>query len=160
MDAKDVLIKLFKVAQKQQKILEKLAAKTVEANDPIWYGKLDPNDPRKYDPLYGGEAPPEEAYHKQSAAKPHGNKPMLAVKHMPTLSALPADLKQALDMSGLNLQGSKITVSGKNVSVRYNTRTTGGPTMQQNLINLLSPLGYTVTDVIGETNPDWTPNYT
>lgn len=69
MDIKETLQRLLKIAQVQQKALEKLAqtptAAKSQSDSSIWYGKLDPNDPRQFDPLYGGETPPD-----QPAAKP------------------------------------------------------------------------------------------
>ena len=137
----------------------------------FWYGKLDPNDPRKFDPLYGGEQDPDEVYKhtnkNTSAPKPAGwldkymEQPTVSA---PLPNALPTELVATLDKSPARQMKDRLilSVNGKTVGVRYNAdQLKMSPTQVQELLQQSLP-GYTIADPVGEHNSgmrDWQPNY-
>lgn len=103
----------------------------------------------------------EYGKHPQPAPKP-APKPQLATSIPGTeQGALPADLKQMLDVGAPGLKGMlKLTVDGKHVRVDYNADRwqNGATNLKRVLVNALSPK-YIVDDPIGYNKPEWTFNY-
>lgn len=164
---KEIIEKLINIATKQQKIIQKLAQST----DPIWYGKLDPSDPRNHDPLYGGEQSPEEMAKSKPATTPP---PAWLDKYMnpPAPSAspeapstLPEGVKEMIDRGAPALKNNlMLHFNGKNVGVRYNRNALNyKPEVVHTLLQNALP-GYKVDMPVGETGNmnllnDWHPNY-
>lgn len=165
---KQVIEKLLKIAENQQKIIRKLAQ---QSSDPFWYGKLDPNDPRRSDPLYGGEQPASEMFKTPAKAPtPPANwldkymaNPNAPTGAGPLPNALPPEVLSLLDKGARGLKNNLfLTLDGKNVNVRYNADHTnmGANAVKTVLQNALP--GYSVMDPVGVHNPDkntWHPNY-
>jgi hypothetical protein len=148
-DSKSVIQKLISIAEKQQKIISKLAqfAHTGLPGDPLDPGDLDAPTPAAKPP-----APP-------APPKPPAPKPKAA----PAAPAgLPMDLKSALDRNFSNLKGSLlVAVDGKDLNISFNAdRVKDRPSdLKEKMNKALEGAGYTVSAIVGHMNPAWKANY-
>lgn len=178
---KEVISKLIKIAEKQQKILEKLAQNKIHPE--ISMEQIKDEEEHGYhekDPFYSSEKPLGQGdplwmdpkmqvdYSKSPAKTPNVSGKMEPVQpNAVPGSALPADLKAAIDKGAPGLKGSLVlTVHGGNVvDVKYNgTRVTGGVPSVKMLLQKALGNAYVVGDVLAVNNPDlkaWAvlPNY-
>ncbi len=150
MDSKDkeILLKLLKIAENQQKIINKLAQDKSQNPDPIWYGKIpEGKEYLKYDPLYGGEVDPSVPRMPSEVKSPE-------VKTKPDakpVSKLPSDVKAALDAKAPEFKSRlKLIITGSIVSAYYDRSTIkgGGTAIKQKLQDVLGDT-YNVVDAIG-----------
>jgi hypothetical protein len=164
---KQIIEKLLKIAEKQQKIIEKLAQQdSITSGTPLTNYKYDKSNPHYYDPLNIGLDEIKYPSNKEAPApKPSG----WLDKYMeqpaaPLPNALPTELVATLDKSPARQMKDRLTLSvnGKTVGVRYNAdQLKMSPTQVQQLLQQSLP-GYTIADPIGEHNSgmkDWQPNY-
>lgn len=164
---KEIIKKLLKIAENQQKIIKKLA----QSQDPF-YHKVDERDPnaavyKKYDPLYS----PESMVNPPASVAPKAVSVSDEMKMTYSDSGLPAGVKQLLDAAGVKplLDGGagapgllKLDFDGKNVNVRYNADLVKIRASQVKTLLQSALKGFVVMDPIGVRNPDkstWHPNY-
>lgn len=155
MDTKEILKRLLKVAQTQQKVLEKLAQ---VKGDPM-------------DPFAGSESDDPAAV----AERVKKNFPWLAqeqgqqtqqsqqTSQAPQTPSVPVEVATALDLRAKELKGSlQLTFDGTNVYAKYNGSSVrkGANEVKALLQSALSPK-YTVVNVIGESgaSTDFKANY-
>ncbi len=157
---KEIIKKLLKIAENQQKIIKKLA----QAADPF-YHKLDEKDPnaniyREHDPLYSPESMTNPSY----TAKPKtvNVTDEMKMTYSPS-SGLPVEVKKMLDTGAPSLKNNlMLSLDGKNVNVRYNKDFVNMNASQVKALLQSVLKGYVVMDPIGVSNPQkdtWHPNY-
>jgi len=143
-DPKSVIQKLISIAEKQQKIISKLAQFAPGLpGDPL--GDFEP--PTASKPAPTPPKPPAPPKPKAAPAAPAG---------------LPMDLKSALDRNFSNLKGSLlVAVDGKDLNVSLNAdRVKDRPSdLKEKMNKALESAGYTVSAIVGHMNPAWKANY-
>lgn len=156
---KEIIKKLLKIAENQQKIIKKLA----QSQDPF-YHKVDERDPnaavyKKYDPLYS----PESMVNPPASVAPKAVSVSDEMKMTYSDSGLPAGVKQLLDAGAPGLKNNlMLSFDGKNVNVRYNADFVKMNASQVKTLLQSALKGFVVMDPIGVRNPDkstWHPNY-
>lgn len=156
---KEIIKKLLKIAENQQKIIKKLA----QSQDPF-YHKVDERDPnaavyKKYDPLYS----PESMVNPPASVAPKAVSVSDEMKMTYSDSGLPAGVKQLLDAGAPGLKNNlMLSFDGKNVNVRYNADFVKMNASQVKTLLQSALKGFVVMDPIGIRNPDkstWHPNY-
>lgn len=157
---KEIIKKLLKIAENQQKIIKKLA----QAQDPF-YHKVDEKDPnaetyKKYDPLYSPESMVNPSLPSQAPKAVNVSDEM---KMTYSNDGLPAGVKTLLDSGAPGLKNNlMLSFDGKNVNVRYNADFVKMNASQVKTLLQSALKGFVVMDPIGVRNPDkstWHPNY-
>lgn len=157
MNAKEleILKKLLKIAETQQKVLVKLA----QSSDPSYFAEETPQN--KFDPLRVDPSMAPVDYNKPVAAPASKTQSPSKPGTTSTVAPLPAEIAQALNRndSTNGYRGSLlIEVNGKTLNVKYNTdyEMDDASTVKRNIEQALP--GYFVT-VIGESHSDWAANH-
>ena len=165
----EILKKLLKIAENQQKVLVKLAQdqrgiNPIDPNTPFGKSVIRPNHPNnpygvddhfgggQFDPLAELQTTPNTPAKTQAPSKPGST---------PPVAPLSAEITQALNRnySTNGYRGSLlIEVNGKTLNVKYNTdyEMDDASTVKRNIEQALP--GYLVT-VIGESHSDWAANH-
>jgi hypothetical protein len=152
---KEVLLKLIRVAENQQKALEKLAQSYTPEQEKSIYDN--------FDPLSKGnmqESSPEEAAKHVKQNFPWlEQKPQAPQKPTPQVRGanLPEELKHAIDSGAPGLKGSlMMQVHGGNVvDVQYNaSRVQGGTEAVKTMLQKAFGTSYVVGNVLAVNQPD------
>lgn len=182
---KEIIKKLLKIAENQQKIIKKLAQahpeteylsgkgekmKEKSSNPDPFYSSINENDPnssiyKQYDPLYF-ETPKYPKTNSQQSKTVNVTDEM-KMTYSPS-SELPVEVKKMLDAGAPSLKNNlkennlMLSVDGKNVNVKYNKDFVNmNPSQVKSLLQSVLK-GYVVMDPIGVSNPQkdtWHPNY-
>jgi hypothetical protein len=181
---KEIIKKLLKIAENQQKIIKKLAQGHPEAeylsgkdekmkekssNPDPFYSSLDENDPnssvyKQYDPFYF-ETPKYQQTNTQPSKKVNIT-PDTKSRYSPSAPQIPAEVKQMLDAGAPSLKNNLVLTfdgqNNKNVNVRYNKDFVKMSASQLKALLQSVLKGYVVMDPIGYGNSEkdtWHPNY-
>lgn len=166
---KEILKKLFKIAENQQKVIQKLAQ--AQSSDPSYYAEETPEN--KFDPLRVDPSMAPVNYNQAPGKAPDWLDQYMDPNAVPVkttgtpgvASSLPEGVKEMIDKGAPALKNNlMLNFNGKNVGVRYNRNALNyKPEAVHTLLTNALP-GYKVEMPVGESGNmnllnDWHPNY-